>query len=467
MALLERFDPPAHMPDFTDLPGLPEQWSRAMSNWFDFMAESLKPSLAPGDRARFFNPTRFDPGGPSVDQSITWNAFPKELLRRYGRARALAEADTVYPLSRYSPRLQGPSLDRTPYRPLNEYCEWHVTRDPDTGRIRKVAFSSEPPEYWKALYGGTYEFDDGNTYTFSGSADHVLQLYRNLVSPEVLPDDLVCQEDIVTNDGIFLVRKGEYNPYNKWNTTHGIAHLCSPPNTLVAEIGLGAEATILRKDGRGLPLAEPDALICCAAYGGPDRNSDPTIGAAVNALARLGAYVTLRNPVGLYMDHIDLAGWSAPDGKDVSDCVRVERGTPGLIERLVVEIPPSRGFDVSGLKIGGEPILYGGQIAECITVKLVGTALLSELKNRPVACVARCCIDAHAATVLERPVRNDLPTPPGKQAAFVNQGAAGIPTKVAAAAHALKAKAAAEATPPAAAAAAPPPVKPRRFQRAP
>jgi len=102
----------------------------------------------------------------------------------------------------------------------------------------------------------------------------------------VLPEDLVCQEDIVTNDGQFLVRKGEYNPYNKWNTTHGIAHLCSPPNTLVAEIGLGAEATIPRKDGRGLTLAEPDALIFCAAYGGPDRNSDPTIGAAVNALAR-------------------------------------------------------------------------------------------------------------------------------------------------------------------------------------
>ena len=64
-------------------------------------------------------------------------------------------------------------------------------------------------------------------------------------------------------------------------------------------------------DAQGKLLIEPDALICYAAYGGPNRNSDPTIGATVNALARLGAYVTLRNPVGLYMDHIDLSGWSA------------------------------------------------------------------------------------------------------------------------------------------------------------
>ena len=81
--------------------------------------------------------------------------------------------------------------------------------------------------------------------------------------------------------------------------------------------GTPADATVLYRNGRGEPVVEPSALICCAGYGGPDRNSDPTIGATVNALARLGAMITLPNPVGLYMDHIDLSGWQAPDGVQV------------------------------------------------------------------------------------------------------------------------------------------------------
>lgn len=45
-----------------------------------------------------------------------------------------------------------------------------------------------------------------------------------------------------------------------------------------------------------------------------------------------------------------------------------------MIERLVVEVPSETGFTVGDLKIAGIPIRYGGQIAECITVKLVGAA---------------------------------------------------------------------------------------------
>ena len=64
-------------------------------------------------------------------------------------------------------------------------------------------------------------------------------------------------------------------------------------------------------------MSDPDALIACAGYGGLNRNSDPTIGASVNELAALGFAVTLRNPVGLYMDHLDVTGWAKPDGTPV------------------------------------------------------------------------------------------------------------------------------------------------------
>ncbi len=144
----------------------------------------------------------------------------------------------------------------------------------------------------------------------------------------------------------------------------------------------------------------------------------------MNALTRLGAYVTLRNPVGLYMDYIDLIGWAAPEGRSVAECVRITRGTPGLIERLEVEVPPEWGFTVSDLTIGGVEIRYAAQIAECITVKLTGVAAsLGALKDpKPALCSERCWIDPHNATNLLRAIPYDNPGPPGTRPALVDQG---------------------------------------------
>ena len=310
---------------------------------------------------------------------------------------------------------------------MNEYCEWHVVRDPDTNKIKKVAFTSEPPEYWKALFGETLESEDGTRYEFAGNPDLMLNLYRELVSPEVRYLDLIAHETLTSEHpegDICKAHKGHYNPYNKWNTTHGVVHLCSPPNTLQAQIELGADATVVRRDGRGRILTEPEPLICCADLVVPDRNSDPTIGSTVNALARLGAYVTLQNPVGHYMDHIDLAGWEAPDGGSVSDCVRIVRGVPGMIVRLEIEVPPERDFTVSDLTIGGVNIEYGGQIAECITMKFTGVAARPGAVDdpKPVPCVGQCWIDPNNATMLGRSVKCEDPKPIGKRPAFVIQG---------------------------------------------
>jgi hypothetical protein len=84
-----------------------------------------------------------------------------------------------------------------------------------------------------------------------------------------------------------------------------------------------------------------------------------------------------------------LSGWQAPGGKDVSQYVRILRGALGMIERLVVEVPKESGFTVGDFTIGGEPIRYGGQIAECITVKLVGVAhpQAKPIANNPASCV--------------------------------------------------------------------------------
>lgn len=206
-------------------------------------------------------------------------------------------------------------------------------------------------------------------------------------------EDLVAPADIYVpgSKSQFYAKKNQYNIFNKWNTEYGIVHLCCLPNFLIGEIELAAAGSILRKNAAGQLLVEPEALICCAQAGGPNRNSDPTIVASVNAAARLGAYVTLKDPVGIYMDHIDLSGWECRDKKSVADCIHIVRGSPGMIERLLVEVPKDRNIAVSDITIGGEPIRFGGQIAECITVKIIGVAHIPSqpVRNVPVRCSGR------------------------------------------------------------------------------
>lgn len=441
MPLLTSFDPPANMSDFDRVaPGsgakpLRAQWTAFISQCFDetiaVEKDHYTKARIPNYQPQYYNASKTDPGA-TVEQEIPWNAFPKELLRRYGRERALVEADRLWPLSWYNPAFDGPDAATTFYRPHNEYCEWHVVRDPNTAAIRRITFTSEPPEYWQALFGDVIQTPKpGSTFQFSTGDKHaeLLELYRSLVSPKVQLDDLIAQADIVISAANgFVISKGQYNFYNKWNIAYGIAHLAAPPNSLVAEVQLGGDATVLFRNGNGDLVVEPDPLICCAAYGGPDRNSDPTIGATVNALARLGAMVTLRNPVGLYMDHVDHSGWVVPDKIRPEDCIHVVRGDPGrrMIERLVVEVPPESGYTVSDITIGGEPVRYGGQIAECITVKLVGVgAPAAGVENPALSCNGRCCVDPADLKTLNRPVsfETDDNPPPGKIDAFAGEGA--------------------------------------------
>ncbi|MFO0820872.1 MAG: hypothetical protein U1A77_23190 [Pirellulales bacterium] len=450
MSLVNRFNPPAFMPDYQGIPGQLDAWHRAMSAWFDGVVKTEGEVV--GTSPQYFNAASFDPGGVRVEQAVTWNAFPKELLRRYGREKALMLADHVFPLERYRAPTFNPlnsaGMSSLRYRPQEEYCEWRVERDPTSNKIRRITFTSEPPEYWQALFG--FVAGDGGNIPdakFPGSHEVLLRLYHELVSPEVRLEDLIASQDLFDSAGQQWATKGQYNIYNKWNTTHGIAHLCAPPNSLVAEVQLGGDATVQYLDAEGRLLVEPDALIAYAGYGGPNRNSDPTIGGSVNALARLGAYVTLKDPVGLYMDHIDLAGWEAPDGGNVSDFVHVIRGTTGMIERMVIEAPQGRRLLVGDLSIGGVPICYGGQVAECITVKLVGVAhiLSSPRQVPPVKASIHSAIDSHDPRTLGRGRPLDRPLPAGTVEAFLNQGVLPATGSLAARAKPSRAKASAAA----------------------
>jgi hypothetical protein len=334
--VLTRLDTPGRLRDVSDARRL-GQWSREQSARFDRAVAGIR---RPGHTPQFYNPTRIATAPRAAKALITWPGFPRALLLRFG-----AERTRAY---RAAERLQGSGRDR--FRPQDEYLEWHVHRDPASGKITRVDLTCEGPEYWEFLS--------------RVAPDALLALYRRHVSPEVTPAQ--------------LMPGGEYNPGNVWNTGRGAMHLVHPANSLGAEIKLAADATVLRRRGTRI-LTDADELITCAGFGERLRSSDPRIGADVNALARQGYAITLQDPVGLYIVRLETQGWRKPDGKPVGNYLRVVRGKPGQALRAVYEVPAraragGRPFVVGDIEIGGRPIEWGGQIAERVTMGLTGVA---------------------------------------------------------------------------------------------
>ncbi len=394
------YEPPGYMTDFDAVPGMLDQWSDAVSGWFDEVIKSEEEKLAPShQQCQYYNQLKQQPGA-TLEQPIVWNAFPGTTLRRFGEAKAMEVGEEIWPLSERQDgqgAFYGGSVwSNLFYRPQDEYCEWRVDRDEDWN-ITRVTFTSEPPEYWQALHGDELpNLENEPTYPIAGDPQLLVDLYRQYVSPEVELNDLLCSEDLVDESGSepkIVYRRGAYNPYNRWNTTDGIMHLTQPANSLQAEIQLAGDATILR-ERFGRRITDPDALICGTRYGGANRCSDPTIGASVNELAAIGCWVTLRNPVGLYMDHLEMTGWTQPDGSPVDpEFFQILRGRERFIERAVFEVPPSEGFTVSDIRIGDVPITYGGQLAQHMTVRLIGLAVPGSFDPKPLPCEHSALID--------------------------------------------------------------------------
>jgi Dyp-type peroxidase family len=91
-----------------------------------------------------------------------------------------------------------------------------------------------------------------------------------------------------------------------------------------------------------------------------------------------------------------VSGWETGDGSTPEEWVSIVPGRPGMIERLVVKPPAGSPKLVSDLRIAGEPVRFGGQIAECITVNLIGGVRdIGKAKdNVLLACTNGCCISA-------------------------------------------------------------------------
>lgn len=322
-------DPPAFLDDL-DAPGR-ELWRAWLDAEFT-QAKAGNPSANDGPRTQFFDPREAAALEPLDTASPSWFAFPNNIKSSTAGNRARWQA-----------------ADRS-RMVQDEYCEWSVTRDPDTSKILSVQFTCEGPDYWRIL---------------GRQRQTVLELYREFVSPEVREADL-------------FDANGDYVSNNRWNrdTSNGAMHLIQPSNNLHAEIELAAGASVVRTSN-GQVITDSDYLIAeCSRYGDAGRNSDPLIGRSVNALARAGSRVSLQNPVGLYFDDLFVTDeWVAPDGANPKEFWRYEpRGRDGFHVRAVYEVPAEAGYTVSDIRIADDKIAFGAQIADAIKIKLTATA---------------------------------------------------------------------------------------------
>ncbi|OUC96986.1 hypothetical protein [Streptomyces swartbergensis] len=329
MAKLDAYGPPGNLDDLDEFGR--KAWNTFISDTVDEAIQGPDPHQVLNDspRPQFYNLTTTDTAPDLQHAPIRWTAFPRIIkitsisdLQRWQRADASRDVQ-------------------------DEYCEWSVSRD-DSGKINKVTFTCEGPEYWEILA--------------QTNPDKTVELYQKFISPDVRKEDLFSPS-------------GRYQPRNKWNnsTSHGAMHLIQPNNTLGAEIELAAAATI-RRVINGEELTTQQELIACSKYGAAERNSDPHIGAGVNALARQKADITLADPVGLYFDDLSTDGWETPDGSDPKAYWTYLRGDSENRVRAVYAVPADKGFAVGDITIGGRPIEFGAQIADFITIRLTGVA---------------------------------------------------------------------------------------------
>ncbi|KAK6334556.1 hypothetical protein TWF730_003770 [Orbilia blumenaviensis] len=251
----------------------------------------------------------------------------------------------------------------------DEYLEWAVTRD-EQGRLVKVTFTCEGPEYWEMLA--------------RHQPEKVVELYKSFVSETEASK--ITKEALWTKIDKFgnLV----YNPENEWNSPKPengfIAHLIHPNSTLSAEVTIVADGTIKRP-------AEfyKDAKVLCTrgGFGEPFRASDPEIGwrayEACDLGGDAGVAVALGEPIGLYMvgcdwDRFRLRSGEPLDMKKWWHAKRVvgddkNQQTEGPWIRVEVKAPEHSGLTLEDLMVMGlqsepSPLKYGSQIAEHIMV---------------------------------------------------------------------------------------------------
>jgi hypothetical protein len=344
------FDPTGAQTDFG--PRLRALWHKMLKNAFqanlDEATDAIKDGLtiSPADAAkqvRFFSQASRPASVGLSEENVSWRALPTR----------------IGPPSRAIYKFFDEPVG---LRDQDEYCEWKVFKN-ESGKILRVVFTSEPPEYYQFLYDPS-AVDPAASDLVTFSRDLLVRLYRER-----------CDNKPVTLAQLETTGPAKrYNPGNHWNNDFCV-HLQQPNNTLGAQINIAAHAAIVRSSS-GAVISDVKKLMACDPFGEVNRQSDPHIGDGVNTFARQNRFVTLANPVGLYMSALDTTGWKTPDGTDAQTFWKVLKGkadrnpNKSMIVRAEFAVPASKKYTVSDIEIAGVPIEFGSQIAEQLEMRL-------------------------------------------------------------------------------------------------
>jgi hypothetical protein len=362
-------------------------WSQLVSSWMETEITAKNDDGSPliGGRgvvrtplAQFFNGTVTAYDTTQPPQAISWIGFPGLIEKQYPNTRW--------------PKVEG-------HRDvMDEYLEWSTNVDSD-GRIQYVVFTCEGFEYFSFLG--------------SNAPDVLVDIYKK-ANPDFA--DQIKKEDLFD-------KHGKYDPYNKWNgvicDTPGhpenglttvnpgcIMHLAQVNNTLGAEIDIAAQATVLRKNPSGQLITNETTLCNCSKYGNPDRNSDPKIGIGINNIAQEGNFISIADPIAIYMLEFNTANFQLdvdgtgqdlqpiPDGTftwmrgDINKKmglrlrVQIPKGTMGTGDNAGRQLTVSDIFDNKTNMY----IEYGGQIADYISMGVSAVTIKGENPAPPEFC---------------------------------------------------------------------------------
>lgn len=400
------FTPPAGINDFDAAPSLYATWDTQMTQIFNSLKQS---NDSYQNYPALYSPID-PPAGTPVGASPTWPGLPKGLTARFGDDKGAELADKVIPWgtnpddegfsSNPFQDTQGNTFLNNGYRQQDEYLEWAVTRAADQ-TITQISFTCEGPEYWEVV---------------ASDKSLLLSLYRKYISDQVQDQDLVFPQDVTfidPNDPSQTPQQynqGDYNPYNKWNMA-GAMHLTHPANTLGAEVTLAAQASALFTSGGKAVTSNPN-LTCCQGIGEINRSSDPTIASKVNGAVVQGNFVTLRNPVGLYMLDFNAAAFTMPEGSPIPNFVgtylqKIRTSADRTMTlRAVLKVPDGvmwqgRQMTVSDLKCNQKAIQFGGQVAAVITMGLFAEAIPGNPQQTPIKCSYQGCPDPRNPKVID------------------------------------------------------------------
>lgn len=245
--------------------------------------------------------------------------------------------------------LSPPEIDEQRFVAQDEYVEWRTERD-DSGRVVRVTFSTEFPEYYEALAERGVDAVIAGIREVIPEADPTLEeLFGSEFDPQAATPEVRARR---------FRFHGQRNPWN--NGEKGILFLSQQFNTL------GALFNLLGHCGINQTGVSPND-VCGLVRGacGPGRASDPRACSAAQELVRNQMGFSLADPAGVEI--VGLDGIFKLDGEQV-DLNDADHG-PGLwrIERNgrrgVLEVPEE-------LTLVDDSLTSGADVARSLRVRV-------------------------------------------------------------------------------------------------